>query len=66
VSGGILVTSALTWPPGGPKTSEWAIDTVDIAELLLTERIYRLIEPRGINLLQHGGNDFSARGGRLR
>lgn len=46
VSGGILITSALTWPPGGPKSSEWALDKVDMAGLLLTQRIYGLIEPR--------------------
>jgi SAM-dependent methyltransferase len=46
VPGGTLITSALTWPPGGPKTSEWALDKVDMAGLQLTQRIYGLIEPR--------------------
>jgi SAM-dependent methyltransferase len=46
VPGGILITSALTWPPGGPKISEWVLDRVDMAGLLLTQRIYGLIEPR--------------------
>jgi hypothetical protein len=45
VSGGMLITSALTWPPGGPTTSEWALDKVDMAGLQLTQRIYGLIEP---------------------
>jgi Methyltransferase domain len=46
VSGGMLITSALTWPPGGPKTSEWTLDKVDMTGLQLTQRIYGLIEPR--------------------
>jgi hypothetical protein len=37
VSDGMLITSALTWPPGGPKTSEWALDKVDMTGLLLTQ-----------------------------
>jgi 2-polyprenyl-3-methyl-5-hydroxy-6-metoxy-1,4-benzoquinol methylase len=46
VSGGILITSALTWPPGAPKPSEWTLDKVDMAGLMLTQRIYGMIEPR--------------------
>ena len=46
VSGVILITTALTWPPGGPKTSAWVLDKVDIPGLLLTQRIYGLIELR--------------------
>jgi SAM-dependent methyltransferase len=44
--GGTLITSALTWPPGGPHPSEWAMQNVDMAALLLTQQIYGLIEPR--------------------
>jgi hypothetical protein len=46
VSGGILITSALTWPPGGAKNCEWVLDKVDMEGLQLTQRIYGLIEPR--------------------
>lgn len=46
VPGGVLITSALTWPPGGPKPSEWALDKVDMTGLMLTQRIYGMIEPR--------------------